>query len=532
MGLINEWVEVGLNGQTAKHYESLGYNIPKTLNAKGKPYVKAGTKILVRVEHLTVGSGCLVEVECEECSKRYFMPYYSYLKFNHDGKIYCNHCNSKILCSGKNAWNYNPNRDEDERFRGSVEYKEFVKSVLARDDYTCQCCGKKSDSDIEVHHLYGYAGFPKYRIDQTQSLVLCEKCHTAFHNWHGLHYGYNNKGNCTREQFEEWYGKTVKKLDEYNGILIATRKVYCIDNNTVYDSAEIARKELNIYGKTQIYKVCNGKQYVANNLHFLWYDDYINMTKQDIEAYVYKCDNPISYRKVICIETQEVFNKPADASLKYCGDFKKTPKIIRACKEFRTALKDENGKLLHWMYYDEYLSKIENGEEIIFHKNRNKRKVICITTNKIFNTVKDAGLYYKIAPNSISACCRGKLHFTGKSPEGVSLFWMYYDEYLSKINNGEKIELPKREHYRKMVVCITTGKIFDYIKDGANYYDFHPMGITSQLKGKNKTAGKLPDGTPLKWMYYSDFLNLPQEEQEEILNQNKDSSITDGSFII
>ena len=47
---------------------------------------------------------------------------------------------------------------------------------------------------------------------------------------------------------------------------------------------------------------------------------------------------------------------------------------------------------------------------------------------------------------------------------------------------------------------------------------------------KYKHCGKLPDGTPLEWMYYEDFLKLPQEEQNEILEKNKDSS-NDGSFI-
>ena len=50
-------------------------------------------------------------------------------------------------------------------------------------------------------------------------------------------------------------------------------------------------------------------------------------------------------------------------------------------------------------------------------------------------------------------------------------------------------------------------------------------------KGKQNYAGKLSDGTPLKWMYYEDFLKLPQEEQNEILSRNQESS-SDGSFIM
>lgn len=50
------------------------------------------------------------------------------------------------------------------------------------------------------------------------------------------------------------------------------------------------------------------------------------------------------------------------------------------------------------------------------------------------------------------------------------------------------------------------------------------------VEGNKKTAGKLPDGTPLQWTYYEDFLKLPIEEQNEILNRNKGSS-NDGSFL-
>ena len=44
-------------------------------------------------------------------------------------------------------------------------------------------------------------------------------------------------------------------------------------------------------------------------------------------------------------------------------------------------------------------------------------------------------------------------------------------------------------------------------------------------------AGKLSDGTKLKWMFYEDFLKLPIEEQNEILSRNQESS-NDGSFIM
>ena len=105
-----------------------------------------------------------------------------------------------------------------------------------------------------------------------------------------------------------------------------------------------------------------------------------------------------------------------------------------------------------------------------------------------------------------------------------------YNEYLEKVNNGEEIVFKTNNNNRK-IICITTGEIFKNIKIGADKYRIKSTGnLSMTCKGKQKTAGKLPDGTPLQWMYYEDFLKLPQEEQDKILERNKDSS-DDGSFI-
>ena len=58
------------------------------------------------------------------------------------------------------------------------------------------------------------------------------------------------------------------------------------------------------------------------------------------------------------------------------------------------------------------------------------------------------------------------------------------------------------------------------------------MSISSCCKGKLKSSGKLPDNTKLVWMYYENFLKLPIEEQNKILNRNKDLSNNGKSFII
>ena len=62
----------------------------------------------------------------------------------------------------------------------------------------------------------------------------------------------------------------------------------------------------------------------------------------------------------------------------------------------------------------------------------NRRKVICITTGKVFNSVTEASNYYNVARNTISFCCKVKLKSAGKLKDGTPLQWKYYYDNESK----------------------------------------------------------------------------------------------------
>ena len=66
-------------------------------------------------------------------------------------------------------------------------------------------------------------------------------------------------------------------------------------------------------------------------------------------------------------------------------------------------------------------------------------KVICITTNKIFNTMKDAMEFYGIKTNHISSCCKGDRKSCGKLEDGTKLQWKYLDDYLKDNNNRDVV---------------------------------------------------------------------------------------------
>lgn len=260
MGLISKEIEIAVSNSNYRHFEKLGYEIPMKLASestyrryKHKYVVDNGKKIKVKVEDLPKGSHTKVKVKCDYCGIEYEIDYKTYLNHNHNGKTYCNKCHNKVFLSGDKSPNYNPIKTEEERInqRRYFGYTEFIKKVMKRDDYTCQCCNKKLNHDGVVHHLYSYDNFKEKRTDEANGITLCETCHKNFHSI----YGY---GNNTKEQFEEWIGYTIGELERYEGRLTPTKRIYCIEENKIYESA----KEIHLLWKcdySYIYDVCNHK---------------------------------------------------------------------------------------------------------------------------------------------------------------------------------------------------------------------------------------------------------------------------------
>lgn len=68
------------------------------------------------------------------------------------------------------------------------------------------------------------------------------------------------------------------------------------------------------------------------------------------------------------------------------------------------------------------------SEKVSGEKNPMAKKVICITTGKIFDCIKDAGYHYGISPDTISTCCKGKRKSSGVLNH-VPLQWKYLKDY-------------------------------------------------------------------------------------------------------
>lgn len=80
---------------------------------------------------------------------------------------------------------------------------------------------------------------------------------------------------------------------------------------------------------------------------------------------------------------------------------------------------------------------------------------------------------------------------------------MYGKKHTEEAKEKNRISNSGRNHiFSKCVICITTKKIFYSVREASRYYNVPHNNISKCCKKDGyKTAGKLSDGTPLKWAY-------------------------------
>ena len=75
--------------------------------------------------------------------------------------------------------------------KSELKYKTWRKMVFELNKrkkglskyYVCEKCNKKRKTTrvLHAHHKYSWNKFPKKRYDRSNGVVLCIKCHNAFH---------------------------------------------------------------------------------------------------------------------------------------------------------------------------------------------------------------------------------------------------------------------------------------------------------------------------------------------------------------
>ena len=83
----------------------------------------------------------------------------------------------KSVPRGKNHWSWQGGKtSEQEKIRKSIDYKLWREAVFARDDYTCQECGKRGGR-LNADHIKPFSLYPELRLDINNGRTLCVDCH-------------------------------------------------------------------------------------------------------------------------------------------------------------------------------------------------------------------------------------------------------------------------------------------------------------------------------------------------------------------
>lgn len=90
------------------------------------------------------------------------------------------------------------------------EFVVFHKSVLERDNYTCQMCGSTNKDLLIVHHILSRDAYPRLIAVVSNGLTVCKKCHNSIPQQSPCRpkMKYDN----TAERSTEGYGLTVAQV--------------------------------------------------------------------------------------------------------------------------------------------------------------------------------------------------------------------------------------------------------------------------------------------------------------------------------
>ena len=140
--------------------------------------------------------------------------------------------------------------------------------------------------------------------------------------------------------------------------------------------------------------------------------------------------------------------------------------------------------------------------------------IIIDSANEVANSIKTLPTYVYDCCNKKCTHCKGR-HF----------LWLHEYEQMSEKDIEEYWDWVYNATVKK-VICLETLQIYQDANKAARAVGLKAGSCILQCcKGRQKSAGKLPDGTKLHWMYYQDYLKLSNKEKQELENKYKIKNI-------
>jgi len=496
--LITKEVTTKWSPSNKKWYENKGYI-----------FTKWNDEFEAKVEDLQDFSHMLVDVQCDHCGEIIKNTQWkNYLRcVKRHGKYYCQECRKKQK-------NYYQTISKHQTFPISITSPEVIKFLVNKEDALKYSKGSKAQLPMKCPDC----GLEKrMRIERLiRSGIACPKCSDGvsypekfmFQFFEQLSLIFKVQLSKTTFSWCKGYRYDFY-IEKINGIIEAGGLQHYEEINNNWNSLEETQN--NDFDKEWLARENKIKNYLiidCRKSELKWIKDSImrsrlpkllGFEKEDIDwlkCHEWACSSLV---KVVC----ELWDREKQNTLEISNRLKISTSTIRKYLK--------QGVELGWCDY--------NFKNII-NKNLNHslqfigKKVICITTEEIFNSLTEASKKYDIKLSGISNCCSlinpsksAGIHPATKE----SLVWVYYDDYL---NNKDKIGwldnyLNNNNKSNKKVICLTTSKVFNSLKEAGIAYKIDSGAITRCCKGELKSSGKHPiTREKLIWMYYNDFKNL------------------------
>ena len=155
--IIGNTTKVKIGKKNASYYESIGYIIPRDSDKRGRPRIKRGSIINVKIDDLQNGCSVKIPVKCEYCGKKRMVEYFALFRnknstFNKTGETPCSKCYLTKINVGFN----NSNRKHiDQRY---PEYRASAKKRGISFDITSE-----KFAEIVKHSCHYCGGYSKDR---------------------------------------------------------------------------------------------------------------------------------------------------------------------------------------------------------------------------------------------------------------------------------------------------------------------------------------------------------------------------------
>jgi len=383
---------------------------------KGYKFTKMNDEFEAKVEDLSDGSNVFVTVECDGCKNIIDIKYQNYkLNVKNDGIYYCGKCATCLSTIGR-TW-----------IPISESHPDLIKYFVNEDDAKCYSYSSNAKINLKCPDC-GYIK-PKKIADFTNKGFACNKC---------------GDGISYPEKF------MTNMLSQLN-IDIILQKSFKWSGNKIYD---YYIPKLNWIVEThgrQHYEQTGRKGGRSRTLQEEKINDEIkynlaikyNITKYIIidcrESNMEWIKNSIMHSELKNLNLNMINWEECD---KYASS--NILKNICICwnngeinvNELANKFKISRSSV--WLYLSKgsglgfcnYNGK-ENAKRARREGKQGTKKVICITTGEIFNSLKDASEKYKISSGHMSHCCSGERRSSGKHPiTNEPLKWQYYDEYI------------------------------------------------------------------------------------------------------